>query len=321
MRTIRFGRTNLQVPAISLGTWSHGGPNVTEQGRSVGWKGHDDAVAKEALAQAWRAGITHWDTADVYGEGHAETLIGEMWGEVRRSDIFLATKVGASPGPDGNPYEPRFMRSRAERSLRLLQTDLIDLYYFHQANFGPDEVWLDEALDVMHRLREEGKIRFIGLSSWKCESIMKVIDRIDPDVVQPYRNVIDDQYESSGLKQWVDEHDLGVAFFSPLKHGLLLGKYEKVTEFEEGDYRRNVADFADQPAIDHYREAARQVSARFAHLSQPVLNAVTGALLADDPTACVLLGQRNPKQVAAAAAAGEPLSHADAECVRGVYRR
>src|SRR5437868_8838865 len=78
MRTLRFGRTNAQVPAISLGTWGHGGPN-TSDGVSVGWTGHDDRLAKEALIEAWRRGITHWDTADAYGRGHAEQLIGEVF--------------------------------------------------------------------------------------------------------------------------------------------------------------------------------------------------------------------------------------------------
>ena len=118
------------------------------------------------------------------------------------------------------------MREQAERSLRNMRTDVIDLYYFHHCDFGPDDVYFDGALETMRRLRDEGKVRFIGLSDWDASRIMRFIERVDPDVVQPYRNLVDDGYESSGLKQWVDRHDLGVAFFSPLKHGLLLGKYD-----------------------------------------------------------------------------------------------
>ncbi|MFZ2494073.1 MAG: aldo/keto reductase, partial [Thermoanaerobaculia bacterium] len=308
MKTIRFGRTNVQVPAISLGTWGHGGPNVTPRGESVGWQGHDDAQAREALVAAYRAGITHWDTADAYGDGHAETLIGELWGDVRRSELFLATKFGYVWGPADHPYDPAFMRSQAERSLRLMRTDVIDLYYFHHCDFGPGDVWFDGALEVMHRLREEGKVRFVGLSDWDLPRLMKFIDRVDPDVVQPYRNVVDDDYEASGLEKWVDDHDAGVAFFSPLKHGLLLGKYERAVDFGEGDFRSGVPEFRDQEAIDHFRRAAAEVRQRFADREEPVLHAVTGALLSGNPTACVLLGQRNSKQVAAAAAAGDALS-------------
>jgi aryl-alcohol dehydrogenase-like predicted oxidoreductase len=320
MRTIRFGRTNVQVPAVSLGTWGHGGPRVTERGESVGWSGHDDGEAKSALAAAYRAGITHWDTADAYGDGHSEELIGQMWGEVPREEIFLATKFGYIQGPAQHPYDPAFLRSQAERSLRNMKTDVIDLYYFHHCDFGPDDRYFDGALEAMHRLRDEGKIRFIGLSDWDGTRLMRFVGRVDPDVLQPYRNLVDDDYESSGMKAWVDQHDLGVAFFSPIKHGLLLGKYDKPVEYGEGDFRSTVGDFRDAAAIERYRKAAAAVRERFSAVDEPVLHAVIGALLTGNPTACVLLGQRNARQVASAAAVGEALSGADAAWVRGVYR-
>lgn len=312
MRRIRFGRTNVDVPAISLGTWGHGGPRVTDRGESVGWSGHDDAQAKQALVAAYRAGMTHWDTADAYGDGHAEELIGEVWNEVPRGEIFLATKFGWVTGTSGKFYDPKFMRQQAERSLRNMRTDIIDLHYFHHCNFGER---FDEVLEVMHRLRDEGKVRFIGLSDWDASKIMKYIERVDPDAVQPYRNLVDDDYESSGLKAYVDAHDLGVAFFSPLKHGLLLGKYDAPADFGEGDFRSTIADFRDPEAIARYKRASQSVGARM-----NVLHAVTGALLTGNPTACVLLGQRNVRQVEAAAGAGEALSEADAAWVRAQYR-
>ena len=320
MRMIRFGRANVSVPAVSLGTWGHGGPRVTEEGVSVGWTGHDDPQARGALLAAYRAGITHWDTADVYGDGHAEELIGSVWDEVPREKIFLATKFGYAQGPAKHFYDPAFMRERAERSLRLLRTDVIDLHYFHLCDFGPDDRYLDGALETMHRLRDEGKVRFIGLSDWVGANIMRVIEKIDPDVVQPYRNLVDDDYSSSVLEAWVAAHDLGVAFFSPLKHGLLLGKYDQPVSYGEGDFRSNVDDFRSAEAIARYKKAASEVRKRFGNRAEPVLHAVIGALLTDNPTACVLLGQRNPKQVAAAAAVGEALTREEAEWVRGLYR-
>lgn len=320
MRTIRFGRTNVQVPAISLGTWGHGGPNVNE-GASVGWTGHDDNLAKEALVEAHRRGITHWDTADAYGRGHAEELIGEVFAAgVPRSEIFLASKFGWVKGPSGHWYDPAFLREQCEASLRNMRTDVLDVYYFHHCDFGPDDIWFDDALATMRRLREEGKIRFIGLSDWDAPKIMRFIERVDPDVVQPYRNLLDDEYESSGLKSYVDAHDLGVAFFSPLKHGLLLGKYDAPQNFGEGDFRSNIADFRDAEVIARMKRAAAAVREKFAAHPEPVLHAVTGALLTDNPTATILLGQRNRRQVDAAAAVGDALSASEAEWVRGVYR-
>ena len=315
---IRLGRTNVQVPAISLGTWGHGGPNVSD-GASVGWTGHDDNAAKEAIVAAYRAGITHWDTADAYGNGHSEQLIGELWDQVPRKDIFLATKFGWVKGPHDHYYDAKFMREQAERSLKLMKTDVIDLYYFHHCDFGPDDRYFDGALETMRRLREEGKVRFVGLSDWNPKKILRFIERVDPDVVQPFRNVVDDDYESSGLKKWIDDHDMGVAFFSPLKHGLLLGKYQEPADYGVGDFRSGVPQFRDREFIERMKHASAEMRRRFASNPEPVLHALTGALLAGNPHATVLLGQRTPKQVAAAAAVGEALTADEAAWVRRVY--
>ncbi len=319
MEKIRFGRTNARLPTISLGTWGHGGPNTSE-GISVGWSGHDDRLAKEALISAYHRGITHWDTADAYGNGHAEQLIGEVFRQVPRKEIFLATKFGWVKGPSDHYYDVNFMRSQCERSLRNLRTDVVDLYYFHHCDFGPDDQYFDGALSTMRQLRDEGKVRFIGLSDWDASKIMRFIARVDPDVAQPYRNLIDDDYEASGLKRWVDEHDLGVAFFSPLKHGLLLGKYDGPREFPQGDFRGRIPEFRNAAFIARMRRAREEVSRRFEGEREPVLLALTGALLLGNPTATVLLGQRNPKQVEAASLVGRAVTPEEATWLRRLYR-
>jgi len=149
---------------------------------------------------------------------------------------------------------------------------------------------------------------------------MRFIERVDPDVVQPFRNLVDDAYESSGLKTFVDSHDLGVAFFSPLKHGLLLGKYDAPQQFPEGDFRSGIAEFRDAAFIKRMQRARDEVTRRLTKDREPVLTAVTGALLTGNPTATVLLGQRNAKQVEAASGAGRALTADEAAWVRGIYR-
>lgn len=322
MRYVRFGRTSVDVSAVSLGTWGHGGPRISgDTHASVGWSGHDDNAAVDALAHAFERGINHWDTADVYGDGHAEELIGRAFERVPREEIFLATKVGWDKGGYSHWYHPEMMRKHLERSLRNLRTDVIDLHYLHHSDFGEKDEYLDEAVDFMRRTREQGKIRFIGLSDWNAGKIMRVVARVDPDVVQPYRNVVDDDYARSGLRDWVKEHDLGVAFFSPLKHGLLLGKYAEPQSFPEGDFRRNIAEFGDADAVERYRRASAALKERYADRAEPVLWGLIGALLTDAATGCVLVGQRNPRQVDAAAAAGDALSVEEAEWVRAQYQK
>lgn len=318
MRNIRFGRTDVEIPAVSLGTWGYSGANMAGDA-PVGWSGHDDAKARAALAAAHASGITHWDTADVYGNGRAEGLIGDMWSTIPRDSIFLATKVGWDSGQFDHAYHPRLIRERFSRSLELLQTDFVDLYYLHHCDFGEGDRHLDEALEVLHELKREGKVRFIGLSDWNSTNIMRVIERVDPDVVQPYRNVVDDDFASSGLKSWVEDHDLGVAFFSPIKHGLLLGKYDAPVTFPEGDFRQRVDGFGDARVIERMKSARRALEEKWPDHPQPVLHGVIGAILADSATACALLGQRNPKQVDAAAQIGDPLSTEDAAWVRSLF--
>ena len=318
MHLIRFGRTDVQVPTVSLGTWGIGGPNMSD-GVSVGWSGHDDAQASRAIVEAWKNRITHWDTADVYGNGQSERLIGQLWSEIPRKEIFVATKVGWSKGGYDHFYHPRMMQEQLDASLRNLRVDEIDLYYLHHCDFGKKDEHLDDANEQIHRFQEQGKVRFIGLSDWDSSKIMKFASRVDPDVVQPYRNIIDDTWESSGLRKYVEDHDLGVAFFSPIKHGLLLGKYDSPPEFPEGDFRSRIEGFRDVKVIERMKRAKAALESRFRSHEEPVLHGVVGSLLTGNRSATVLLGQRNPRQVRSAAAIGTPLSAEDAAWVRSQY--
>lgn len=319
MKQIIFGRTNAKVSTISLGTWSYGGGNVS-RGQSVGWADQSDADSRAALIQAWKSGINHWDTADVYGNGRSEKIIGNIWGAVPRNDIFLATKVGWDMGGFDQYYNPKMIREHIDLSLKNLQTDVIDLYYFHHCNFDSDTLF-EDALDLFHRFREQGKIRFIGLSDFDSVKIMKYIDRVNPDVIQPYRNVMDDPYQSSGLKDWVEKNNAGIAFFSPIKNGLLTGKYDKPPVFKEGDFRLNVSDFQDETLLKKLLNNKQKLEEKFSEHPQPVLHGLLGALLTDSPTGCVLLGQRDVNQVLAAAELGEALSIEDAEWVKQMYAK
>lgn len=319
MRRTRLGRTEMEVSSVSLGTWAHGGPS-TVSGRPVGWFGVEDQEARRSLAEAFERGIDHWDTADVYGDGRAEQTLGRMWDEVPRDRVILASKVGWDPGSHSHYYHPEQIRRQLEASLRHLRTDYLDLYYLHHCDFGPNAEYLDEAVDLLRTFRTQGKIRAIGLSDWKPELILKYSERVAPDVVQTYRNVVDDGYDSSGLRSWVEKNDVGVVFFSPLKHALLLGIFEGPVTFGHGDHRSALPDFRDFKLISRLRSCRRELEKRFADQPEPVLHALVGALLADAPAGCALVGLHRCEHVAAAAQVGEPLSPEDALWVRQLYQ-
>jgi len=317
----RFGRSGLLVPRVSLGTWAYGGENLAGT-TEVGWSGHDDESARQSLKLAYERGITHWDTADVYGNGRSEELIGQMWElGVPRDQVVIASKVGWFRGDFPHFYFPELVQQQIDASLRRLKTDSIDVYYLHHCDFGPDDRWLGPALETLRAAKAAGKIRHIGLSDWDARAIMRVIGQVDPDMIQPLRNVTHDHFHESGLAAWCDHHDLGVAFFSPLRHGLLLGKYTAPTTFPHGDFRNGDKGFRDANALTRLAANAAALRARFGdRCTEPVIGALVATCLAEANNATVLLGQRHPGQVDAAAhAAGLHLEFEELAWVRSLY--
>tara|TARA_B100001121_G_scaffold197455_1_gene172657 strand:- start:641 stop:1603 length:963 start_codon:yes stop_codon:yes gene_type:complete len=319
MRKIILGRTNTTVSAISLGTWAFGGENKIGK-KSVGWANQSDRDSRSVLIKAWEKNINHWDTADVYGEGHSERIIGSMWEDIPRNSIFLATKVGWDMGPFSHWYHPKHMKKKIEESLTNLKTDYIDLLYLHHCNFGKQDEYFDDAVEVLKSFQSQGKIRFTGLSDWSNERIVKYLDACNPDVIQPYRNIMDNTYEESGLKNIVNKNNLGVCFFSPLKHGLLTGKYKTTAVFKDGDHRSGIKDFQNKNKIKKIMLNCEKLEKKFLHHENPIMHGIVNALFFDSPTGCVLLGQRNIKQVETASSLGEILSEEDTSWVKSLYK-
>ena len=319
MRKIILGRTNTTVSAISLGTWAFGGENKIGK-KSVGWANQSDRDSRSVLIKAWEKNINHWDTADVYGEGHSERIIGSMWEDIPRNSIFLATKVGWDMGPFSHWYHPKHMKKKIEESLTNLKTDYIDLLYLHHCNFGKQDEYFDDAVEVLKSFQSQGKIRFTGLSDWSNERIVKYLDACNPDVIQPYRNIMDNTYEESGLKNIVNKNNLGVCFFSPLKHGLLTGKYKTTAVFKDGDHRSGIKDFQNKNKIKKIMINCEKLEKRFFNYKNPIMYGIVNALFLDSPTGCVLLGQRNINQVETASSLGEILSEEDTNWVKSLYK-
>ena len=149
---------------------------------------------------------------------------------------------------------------------------------------------------------------------------MKFIDDVKPDVIQPYRNLMNDSYVSSGLKDWVSVHNVGVCFFSPIMHGLLTGKYTQPTNFKSGDMRAGIAEFTNTDIIKKIGENKTLLEARFANHPNPVMHGIVDSLLTDTETSCVLLGQRNVDQANVAATLGQKMSDTDSDWVKSLYR-
>ena len=245
MQTRTLGTSTLTVSAIGLGC----------MGMSQSYGVPDDAESVKTLELALARGINFFDTADVYGAGANERLIGPVLGPHRQS-IVLATKCGLRPGAGGAPIEvdgtPEHIRAACDASLRRLGTDVIDLYYLHRVDPG---VPIEESVGAMAGLVAAGKVRFLGLSEVSPATLRRAHQVHPITAVQSEYSLFTRDPEASVLPAC---RELGVGFvpFSPLGRGFLSGGVE-TDALPAGDMRRSVPRFQDEHAAENARLVTR----------------------------------------------------------------
>jgi aryl-alcohol dehydrogenase-like predicted oxidoreductase len=197
------------------------------------------ATIKAALA----AGVRHFDTADVYGNGHNETLLGRALAG-RRQDVFLATKfgfVGDEHGHVGVDGRPNRVKIACEASLRRLGMEVIDLFYLHRRD---ERVAIEETVGAMADLVREGKVRYLGLSEVSAETLRRASTVHPIAALQSEYSLFTRDPESTVVSVCRELGTVLVAF-SPLGRGLLTGKVKSRAQLTQGDYRREMPRFAD----------------------------------------------------------------------------
>ncbi|ACT00154.1 aldo/keto reductase [Paenibacillus sp. JDR-2] len=319
-----LGRSGLKVSEISLGCWAIGGPSWRD-GEPVGWSGNDDNESLAGLRRAHELGINHLDTADVYGDGHSERVIGQFLKDVPRDSVIVASKVGWFRGTAPNAMQPVHIRHQLEQTLANLGTDHIDLYYFHNTNFGPGDRYLEEAADTMRELQKEGKVRVIGQSAYGYADFMRVCPVTRPDVLQFHYNAFGNEFdrESTNLFRWAEEQNLGMVLFGPLAQGLLLDKFdpEHPPKFGEGDIRSTNQSYSKERLLE-IRRQLQPLKEHFGDNTQDLVRAAIQYALAQSPNACVIPGFKNIRQVESnAKAAGEPLTTQEVELIQQALGR
>ena len=292
VRTRRLGLSDLDVPVVGLGCNNFGGRV-------------DEAASRAVIDAALEVGVTFFDTADVYGNrGGSEEIIGRAL-EGRREEVVLATKFGHDLGDGETRRGSReYIRRAVEASLRRLQTDRIDLYQYHR----PDGVTpLQETLEALHELVQEGTVRAIGSSNFTASMVEEAHAIAAERGLTPFAT---EQSEYSWLRRDAEAEllptceRLGVGFipYFPLASGLLTGKYRRGEPPPEGTRLHGRAiDEADLERVERLRAFA---DARGIGL----LDVAVGGLAAHPAVACVITGATKPEQIRAnaAAAAWEP---------------
>jgi aryl-alcohol dehydrogenase-like predicted oxidoreductase len=216
-----LGRSGIEVSPMGMGCWAIGG---------TGWAGGaNDEESIRGIHRALELGINFFDTANVYGDGHSERVLG-MALAGRRDQVVIATKFGYSD--KGPQVAPDYIRSACEASLKRLNTDYIDLYQFHVNEYGPEGS--EEVRETLEGLAASGKIRAYGWSTDYPDRARIFAQGPNCSAIQLALNVIDDAPDILAV---CDEFNLAAIIRHPLAMGLLTGKYTPASKLPEDDVR------------------------------------------------------------------------------------
>jgi len=293
----QLGRTDLEISPIVMGTW--------QTGKQM-WVGIDDRESERAIRAALDAGITTFDTAEIYGNGHSESILGRTLG-ADRSRVVIATKVFSSHLTHDQVVEA------CHRSLKHLGTDYIDLYQIHwpPGSFGGPRVPVAEPLQALEQLQAQGKIRAMGVSNFSRDLLESTLAHSRIESLQPPYSLFWRQVEEQELP-YCREHDITVLAYSSMAQGLLTGKFGPDHQFAKGDHRAANKLFAPQ----HYErvQAALKQLRPLAAEKDITLGQLALAWVIHQPSVCAIAGARRAEQaVQNAAAADVRLSDAELE--------
>ncbi|MBD2386601.1 aldo/keto reductase [Cylindrospermum sp. FACHB-282] len=277
-----LGTSTVQITPILMGTW--------QAGKRM-WVGIEDADSIKTIRAAYEAGITTIDTAEVYGEGHSEQIVAEALADVR-DRVEYATKVFA------NHLKYDQVIEACERSLKNLKTDYIDLYQIHwpSGNFHSEIVPIEESMSALNHLKEQGKIRAIGVSNFSGVQLAEAARYGRIDSLQPPYSLFWRKVEKDAMPYCI-ENNISILAYSPLAQGLLTGKFAPGHKFDPEDNRAKNKLFQGenferaQQALEKLRPIADRHNCTLAQLAiawliaQPLTNAIAGARYPEQATA------------------------------------
>ena len=287
MKYKKLGETGLEVSEVGFGAWAIGGNAF---GNSYG--STDDATSMKAIEKALDLGCNFFDTADLYGHGHSEELLGKAF-KGKRDRVIIATKVGGDFYQEGQVqanFQPNYIRFALEESLKRLQTNYIDLYQLHNPPFP--SIQHGSIFETFEKLQQEGKIRHYGISIFHPQEGLEAIKKSPLASIQMVYNLFT-QDTVEMLKEGMEGKNIAIIAREPLANGFLSGNYTRDSQFEEGDIRRNM------PEI--YRDTILHAISKLSFLTEDGKRSMVQAALRfvlDDPNVSVVIpGAKTPEQV------------------------
>ncbi len=299
MEKRRLGNSDLFVTRLGVGAWAIGGA-----GYQFSWGPQDDNESVAAIHKALESGINWIDTAAVYGLGHSEEVVGRALESVsHRPYIFTkCERVWNERGEIAGSLKAESLRRECEASLRRLKVEVIDLYQVHRPQ--PDED-IEEGWTTLAKLKEEGKVRYLGVSNFDV-SQMKRVQAIAPITsLQPPYSILARDAEKE-LLPCCAEQNIGVIVYSPMRSGLLSGAMtrERAAALPENDWRHRVPDFQEPKLSRNLQlvDLLRSIGQR--HDRTPGEVAIAWTLRHPAVTAAIV-GVRRPAQVSGIIGAGD----------------
>jgi aryl-alcohol dehydrogenase-like predicted oxidoreductase len=290
-------RAGVQVSALGLGCWAIGGP-FTFNGQPTGWGEVDDDESLRAIHRALELGVTLFDTADVYGCGHSERVLGRALAG-RRDDVVIVTKVGnlfdeQTRTGGGSDVSPAYLRRACEASLRRLDTDRIDVYLIHDGLAAPEDV--PAVIDVLEELVSAGKVRWYGSSISDPAIVRAMAEGPHMVAVEHELSVLRGELETLSVAE-----DLGLASLNrtPLAMGLLSGRYRPDALPAADDVRRNAPwwDFFVEGAMERWLERIAEVRGELTADGRSLVQGALGWIWGRSPATLPLPGFRTVAQV------------------------
>jgi len=304
MQTRKLGQSDVEITPILFGTWQAG---------KSGWVGIEDEAVIAAMQAALASGITAFDTAEVYGNGHSERVVGQALADVR-DRVVLATKVFA------NHLKYQQVIEACDRSLKNLQTDYIDLYQIHwpAGSFKSEMVPIAETMEALNALKQQGKIRAIGVSNFSRDQLAEAMQYGRIDSLQPPYNLFWRGVEQD-LMPYCVEQNISIIAYSPLAQGLLTGRFGPDHQFEDGDVRAKNKLFKGE-AYDRAQAALAQLRP-IADRYGCTLGQLAIAWLIAQPQTSAIVGARKSEQATQnAQAANLQLTQADLDTIDAIGR-
>lgn len=313
MKKIKLSE-NVEVSTIGLGTWAIGGGDW--------WGDSEDERSVLTIQTALDAGINLIDTAPGYGFGHSEKIVGEAI-KGRRSEVILSTKCGLwwhdSRGSEffqmdnynvNRSLDPETIKAEVELSLNRLQTDYIDIYFTHWQSVPPCFTKIEETMNCLMSLKEQGVIRSIGASNVTKEHILEYLKYGELDVIQEKYSMLDRRIEGD-LAPVCAEHNIAVMAYSPLEQGLLAGKITRDYVINPKEARAQIPWMEPKKRslvldmLDSWKELTQKYNCTISQL-------VLAWTIDQDAVSHVLCGARRPENIKETAAAhGIELSKQD----------